>query len=290
MGLTGAPSGTDEPSAGDHLVIRRSGYTHHGIYLGSGRIAHKVAGTAALGVTLSSADASVRVGSSGGVVLTTLTGFCPEASTPTDWSCVGVVHYAEAFAPAHTVALALASAADSQPYRLLEANCEHFASWCKVGEAVSLQVLAVRGALSRFGAMTAGILAGTVVLAQLEFAERTTTKARARARARVRAVVRAALSQQPCPLAAPTGASPPRARPARRAGSQPQARGDARDDGGAARGAGRRGADRRRCGVCSWRCVATPVSARCTAQLPSGVLRRWRRRRRAACACARGCG
>jgi hypothetical protein len=202
MGLTAAPSGAAEPAAGDHLVIRRSGYTHHGIYLGGGRIAHKVAGTTApLGVTLCSVDASVRVGSTGGVMLTTLTGFCPEAASPTDWSCFGVVRYEEAFAPEDTVALALASAANSQPYRLLEANCEHFASWCKVGEAVSLQVLAVRGALSKFGALTAGILAGTVVLAQLEFAERTVTKARAR-KQRVCAcscvclLVRAALSAE----------------------------------------------------------------------------------------------
>jgi hypothetical protein len=184
MGLSSPPS-AEEPCLGDHLVIRRAGYTHHGIYLGGGRVCHKVAGTTApLGVALSRSDASVRVGTCGGVVLTNLQGFCPEARSPSDWSSVGVVHYAECFAPEDTAALALGAAADNQPYRLLEANCEHFASWCKVGEAVSLQVLAVRGALSRFSALAAGIIAGTVVLAQLEFAERTVTKARAHRAAR----------------------------------------------------------------------------------------------------------
>ncbi len=60
--------------------------------------------------------------------------------------------------------------------RLLSANCEHFAVWCKTGESISLQVLAFRGALSRFGALAAGVLAGTAVLARLEAAERTTTR------------------------------------------------------------------------------------------------------------------
>ena len=163
-----------EPLAGDHLVIRRSGYTHHGIYLGAGVIAHKVAGTAVLGVALSRVDASVRAGS-GGVMLTTLPGFCPEAASASDWSLVSVVEYAECFAPEDTVALARGAAAQSAPYRLLEANCEHFASWCKVGEAVSLQVLAFRGFVRRFGALLAGGVAGVAVLARLEAVERTIT-------------------------------------------------------------------------------------------------------------------
>ncbi len=139
-------------------------------------MAHKVAGAAVLGVTLSSADASVRGSGSGGVMLTTLRGFCPEAAHARDFSHTSVVHYAECFSPEDTVALAVLSAQTAAPYRLLEANCEHFASWCKVGEAVSLQVLAIRGALSRFGVLAAGVLAGTATLARLEFAERTTTR------------------------------------------------------------------------------------------------------------------
>jgi hypothetical protein len=157
------------------LVIRRSGYTHHGIYLGGGVVAHKVAGAPVLGVALSRVDASVRSGS-GGVVLTTLPGFCPEAASASDWSRVSVVEYVECFAPEDTCALARAAAARAAPYRLLEANCEHFASWCKVGEAVSLQVLAFRGFVRRFGALLAGGVAGVAVLARLEAVERTVTR------------------------------------------------------------------------------------------------------------------
>jgi hypothetical protein len=133
------------------------------------------AGTAVLGVALSRVDASVRAGS-GGVMLTTLPGFCPEAFSASDWSLVSVVEYAECFAPEDTVALARSAAAQAAPYRLLEANCEHFASWCKVGEAVSLQVLALRGFVRRFGALLAGGVAGVAVLARLEAVERTVTR------------------------------------------------------------------------------------------------------------------
>ena len=59
MGISGAHEGT-EPAAGDHLIISRGSYTHHGIYLGAGRIAHKVAGAAVLGVAISRRARGVR--------------------------------------------------------------------------------------------------------------------------------------------------------------------------------------------------------------------------------------
>ena len=30
----------DEPSLGAHLISPRNGYSHHGIYVGSGRVIH----------------------------------------------------------------------------------------------------------------------------------------------------------------------------------------------------------------------------------------------------------
>lgn len=210
----GIASKGSEPAAGDHIVVHRRVlsspptcsppapttntpaqrpcpfrglYTHHGIYLGNGRIAHKVAGTHTLGVAISSVDASVRL-PTGGVVLTDVCGFCPEAKSTDDFSLVEVVHYAQCFHPDDTVELALAAARGPRtsvsvsaaplaaPYQLMSHNCEHFATYCKTGEHVSLQVLAVRGAIHRFGALAAGLLAGTATLARLEYAERTTTR------------------------------------------------------------------------------------------------------------------
>ena len=210
MGLGHSPG--REPSAGDHVIVhrrvqleqlltrhgpdapssrhRRGLYTHHGIYLGGGRFAHKVAGTAPLGVAISSVDAASRGQGKGGVVLTDLTGFCPEAAHDSDYSRLEVVSYAQCFHPEDTIELALATARGPRssvtgpltplrteaPYQLLSHNCEHFATFCKTGEHVSLQVLAVRGAVHRFGALAAGAIAGTATLARLEFVERTTTK------------------------------------------------------------------------------------------------------------------
>lgn len=142
-----------------------------------------------MGVAISSVDASVRGQGKGGVVLTDLTGFCPEAAHDADFSRLEVVSYAQCFHPDDTVELALASARGPRssvtgklgqrkeaPYQLLSHNCEHFATFCKTGEHVSLQVLAVRGAVHRFGALAAGAVAGTATLARLEFVERTTTR------------------------------------------------------------------------------------------------------------------
>ncbi len=112
MGLTSVPSGGAEPAAGDHIVVGRGTYTHHGIYLGSGKIAHKVAGTSTLGVAISSVDASVRT-ASGGVMLTDLQGFCPEARDNADWARVSVLRYTQCFHPEDTVALALSAAGAS---------------------------------------------------------------------------------------------------------------------------------------------------------------------------------
>jgi hypothetical protein len=176
-----------EPQPGDHVFVHRGGYTHHGVALGEGRFAHKVAGAenGLLGVTLSSSDALIKT-ASGGVELTDLAGFCPEAvqdGAPPNWRLLRVVAYApgDCFCPSETLALAEQAAAarpgsDHRVYRLLQANCEHFSSWCKTGTGASLQVRAVVGFVNRFGALAAGLLAGTAALASSSRLERTTTR------------------------------------------------------------------------------------------------------------------
>lgn len=168
------------------MLVRRAGYAHHGVYLGGGRFAHKVAGVGMAFVTLSSVDASVKE-ATGGVIVTTLSGFAPEASDD-DWAVLHVLFYAPGsrFHPTDTVALAEAAArasAQGEPYSLLHANCEHFASWCLCGEFVSEQVRAAAGFLRRSGALLAGVLAGTAVLARLcEVVKTSTTVKESRGR------------------------------------------------------------------------------------------------------------
>ena len=61
---------------GDHLVIRRSTYYHHGIYIGRGMVVHKVAGDSTLVAALFSKNISVY-SCGGGVVCTDMNGFAP---------------------------------------------------------------------------------------------------------------------------------------------------------------------------------------------------------------------
>ncbi|MEX3854550.1 hypothetical protein QF001_004563 [Paraburkholderia youngii] len=109
----------DEPALGAHLITKRHGYEHHGIYVGSGRVIH-YAGFVK----------SVRRG--------------PVEEVPLD-----------EFADGHTVAvrrrpypkysgvqtvLRARSRLGEDRYRLLTNNCEHFCAWCLVGESRSEQI------------------------------------------------------------------------------------------------------------------------------------------------------
>jgi hypothetical protein len=109
----------DEPALGAHLITRRHGYEHHGIYAGSGMVIH-YAGFVK----------SVHCG--------------PIEEVPL-----------EQFADGHSVAvrpcpfpkysgtetvLRARSRLGEKRYRLLTNNCEHFCTWCLVGESRSEQV------------------------------------------------------------------------------------------------------------------------------------------------------
>jgi hypothetical protein len=104
---------------GSWLLARRRGYTHHGIYVGDGRVAH-YAGLS-------------RGWRRGPVEIVSLAQFSPEErlwvkSTPT----------------ARYVGQAAAQRALSRlgenEYRILTNNCEHFCAWCLDGESRSRQV------------------------------------------------------------------------------------------------------------------------------------------------------
>jgi hypothetical protein len=109
----------NEPALGAHLITKRYGYEHHGIYVGSGMVIH-YAGLVK----------SVRRG--------------PIEEVPLDQ-----------FADGHTVAvrqllfprysgvqtvLRARSRLGEDRYRLMTNNCEHFCAWCLVGESRSEQV------------------------------------------------------------------------------------------------------------------------------------------------------
>jgi hypothetical protein len=97
---------------GDHLRVRRStGYWHHGIDLGDGRVVHYAGEAGSLrnvAVHVSSWEAFQRGGP------------------------VEIVPYAQPEPTEAVVARALSRVGESA-YNLLSNNCEHFARWCVTG-------------------------------------------------------------------------------------------------------------------------------------------------------------
>jgi hypothetical protein len=110
-----------EPSLGSHLVTPRRGYTHHGIYVGAGRVVH-----------YSGSAHGFRRG--------------PVEEVPLPHFARGRavrvrVHVAPRFDREQIVRRARARVGENC-YRLLNNNCEHFCEWCVHGRSRSLQVAA----------------------------------------------------------------------------------------------------------------------------------------------------
>ena len=109
----------DEPPVGTHLVTRRIGYVHHGIYLGAGKVIHSgaVSGLLPRGpveeVSLEYFSRGRRVWVRSG----------PQAR----FSAEEVVGRAR-------------SRLGEDHYDLLTNNCEHFCEWCLRGRERSFQV------------------------------------------------------------------------------------------------------------------------------------------------------
>ncbi len=114
------PEGLEqEPTLGAHLATSRFGYTHHGIYIGNGKVMH-YAGLS-------------RSWRSGPVEEVTLARFA--FGHP-----VQIVDHPESIYSAEEIVRRARSRVGEQAYRLLTNNCEHFCNWCVSGLNRSVQI------------------------------------------------------------------------------------------------------------------------------------------------------
>jgi hypothetical protein len=111
----------DEPEElvpGTHLIICRRGYTHHGIYLGDGRVMHYAG----------------RIKYPQGLVEEiSLAEFSEGRAFRAEMSQTGRFEANEIVSRAR-------SRLGERRYDLLRNNCEHFCNWCRLGENRSFQV------------------------------------------------------------------------------------------------------------------------------------------------------
>lgn len=110
-----------EPPLGAHLVTPRRGYSHHGIYVGDGKVVHY----AGLAVSLRRGpveEVSIMCFAAGYEVL--------------------IAPSADPVYERHEAVRRARSRLGENRYRLLTNNCEHFCAWCLYGESRSEQVLA----------------------------------------------------------------------------------------------------------------------------------------------------
>ena len=115
-----------EPALGSHLVTRRRGYLHHGIYVGDRRVVH-------------------YSGLAGGLHRG------PVEEVPMDRFTRGQPVWVKSHATSNFDTREVIERARSRVgedgYRLLTNNCEHFCEWCLRGEHRSYQVEALMARL-----------------------------------------------------------------------------------------------------------------------------------------------
>jgi hypothetical protein len=110
----------EEPILGAHLVTKRHGYSHHGIYVGAGRVVHYAGLSGGLWHCGPVEEVSLSRFGSG--------------------STIGAVeHNAVPYSPEEIVRRARSRLGEND-YRLLTNNCEHFCNWCVSGVSRSAQV------------------------------------------------------------------------------------------------------------------------------------------------------
>lgn len=129
-------------AAGDHIRVHRTGYWHHGIDMGDGTVIH-----------FTGEEKNMNTAA---ITHTPLAVFSRE-------SPYEIVEYASRPHPSEVIARAL-SRLGQRGYDLARNNCEHFATWCVLGEAASEQarraVAAFSGTVGGGAAVAVGL--GTV--------------------------------------------------------------------------------------------------------------------------------
>ncbi len=112
---------------GQHIRVRRSFYTHHGVYIGVFRGRALVAELA-------------KPGDGGRVRLVRLADFAQGAP-------IEIVYHPDACSPKQVLSNVQAALTSGAPaYDLLDWNCEHFATWCLTNRTASAQVDGLRRA------------------------------------------------------------------------------------------------------------------------------------------------
>jgi hypothetical protein len=124
----------EEPPLGAHLVTPRSGFVHHGIYVGQGKVVHSgaVSGFVPRGPV---EEVSLQYFRRGRPVA--VRGGAPSRFSPQE-----VVERAR-------------SRSGENHYRLLTNNCEHFCEWCLRGRHRSYQVERLTRWVHPWGGMSA---------------------------------------------------------------------------------------------------------------------------------------
>ncbi|HIJ58045.1 MAG TPA: lecithin retinol acyltransferase family protein [Deltaproteobacteria bacterium] len=120
---------------GDHICVRRRSrfYTHHGIYIGNGKVIHF--------------SGSVREKKDPKVQETDLSGFLKG----------GILRrrgYRERLPASETINIAREQLSE-ESYSMIWNNCEHFATYCATGKKKSRQV---KRAISGLGAVAVGVV------------------------------------------------------------------------------------------------------------------------------------
>ncbi|UJS23683.1 lecithin retinol acyltransferase family protein [Thiothrix winogradskyi] len=128
----------EKPNIGDHLISSRLGYTHHGIYIGNGKVIH-------------------YSGLADGLTLTS--GVIEEATLEAFHNGRG--YSVKTYANPHFTGLVVAQRAKSRlgedQYNVFSNNCEHFCEWCINDEHHSEQIKQAKTA------STKGLMAFTLL-------------------------------------------------------------------------------------------------------------------------------
>jgi hypothetical protein len=119
----------DMPPVAAHIVTSRTGYTHHGIYMGDGKVVH-YSGLSRGWKFGPVEEISLREFSRGRPV---------RVRSPAD----------SRFDPTDVVARARSRIGEGC-YSILSNNCEHFCEWCVCGESRSPQVESLRRQVQYF--------------------------------------------------------------------------------------------------------------------------------------------